>query len=74
MIRLYNNEELKRLGFKLILQVHDEVIAECPEVNAKRCSELLASVMSSAAEEILNMPIKCDVEITKEWYGDTIEL
>ena len=69
MIDLYNNKRLKELGFKLLIQVHDEVIAECPKENVKECSELLAEVMSKAAEKVLEMPIKCDVEITKKWYG-----
>ena len=29
--------------------------------------------MSHAAEEILDMPIKCDVEITEAWYGEKIQ-
>ena len=74
MIDLNNNEELKELGFKLLVPVHDEVIAECPEENVKRCSELLASIMSQAAEKILEMPIKCDVSITKAWYGEEIRI
>lgn len=72
MIDLINNKRLKELGFKLLLQIHDEVIAECPEENIKECSELLASIMSKAAEKILEMPIKCDVEVTKEWYGEAV--
>lgn len=72
MIDLHNNEELKRLGFRLLIPVHDEVIAECPEENMKECSRLLAETMSAAAEKILEMPIKCDVEITKAWYGESI--
>lgn len=74
MIDLYHNEELKKLGFRMLIPVHDEIIAECPEENAKECSRLLAEVMSKAAEKILNMPFKCDVEITREWYGDTVEI
>ena len=74
MIELNNNEELKRLGFRLLIPVHDEVIAECPEENVKECSRLLAETMSKAAEKILEMPIKCDVEITREWYGDKLEI
>ena len=70
MIELNNNQELKKLGFKLLIPVHDEVIAECPEENVGECSKLLAETMSKAAEKILEMPIKCDVTITKEWYGD----
>ena len=72
MIELNNNEELKKLGFRLLIPVHDEVIAECPEENMKECSRLLADTMSKAAEKILEMPIKCDVVITKEWYGEEV--
>ena len=72
MIKLNQNERLKELGFKLLIPVHDEVIAECPEENVDECSELLASIMSQAAESILMMPIKCDVDITRCWYGEPI--
>ena len=74
MIKLHNDERLKELGFRLLIPVHDELIAECPEENAKECSQLLAKIMSDAAEEILKMPIKCDVEVTKCWYGESVEL
>lgn len=73
MIELNNSERLKDLGFKILIPVHDEIIAECPLENAKECSELLANTMSKAAEKILEMPIKCDVEITRQWYGDPID-
>ena len=74
MIELNNNERLKELGFRLLIPVHDEVIAECPEENVKECSELLAQTMSKAAERLLEMPIKCDVAISKCWYGEEIEI
>ena len=74
MIKLHNDKRLKELGFRLLIPVHDELIAECPEENAKECSQLLAKIMSDAAEEILKMPIKCDVEVTKCWYGESVEL
>lgn len=74
MIKLDNNAELKKLGFRLLIPVHDEVIAECPEENVKQCSKLLAEVMSKAAEEILKMPIRCDVTCTREWYGEEINI
>ena len=72
MIKLHQSERLKELGFRILIPVHDEIIAECPEENADECSKLLAETMSKAAEEILEMPIKCDVEITREWYGKTL--
>ena len=72
MIDMHNNQRLKELGFRLLIQVHDEVIAECPEENMKECSELLADVMSKSAEKILEMPIKCDVDLMYKWYGEKL--
>lgn len=73
MILVGNDERLKELGFKLLIPVHDELIAECPEENVKECSERFAMLMSKAAESGLSIPIKCDVEITKAWYGENIQ-
>ena len=71
MILVGNDERLKELGFRLLVPVHDELIAECPEENVKECSERFAMLMSQAAESRLTIPIKCDVEVTKRWYGET---
>jgi DNA polymerase-1 len=73
MIDLIHDKRLKELGFRLLVPVHDEVIAECPRENVKECATRLAQVMSHAAEKVLEMPIKCDVEVTREWYGKEIE-
>lgn len=72
MILVGNNERLKELGFRLLIPVHDELIAECPEENVKECSKRFAELMSRAAMSRLTIPIKCDVELTRAWYGDPI--
>lgn len=74
MIKLHNDERLKSLGFRMLIPVHDEIIAECPLENARECAKLLSQTMSLAAEQILEMPIKCDVEVTKCWYGESVEI
>lgn len=74
MISLHNNERLKELGFRMLIPVHDEIIAECPEENLKECAELLAQTMSDAAARILDMPINCDVACSYQWYGEEISL
>ena len=66
MLSISRCEELKQLGFRLLIQVHDEIIGECPEENKMRCAELLSECMIHAAS--LSVPLKCDVEITKCWY------
>lgn len=74
MILVGNDKELKELGFKLLIPVHDELIAQCPLENAKRCKERFANLMSIAAKDRLQVPISCDVTLTREWYGEEIEI
>jgi len=31
MVKLYKDRELKDLGYKMLLQIHDEIIMEGPE-------------------------------------------
>lgn len=69
MIAVGKDPILKELGFRLLIPVHDELIAECPKQNAKECSERFARLMSEAAISKLTVPISCDVEITEQWYG-----
>lgn len=73
MIKAYSNEKLTKLGFRLLIQVHDELIGECPKEHARECSRLLSQIMCESAEEILGMPIKCDTEVTERWYGKEYE-
>ena len=39
MVALFNNKELKDLGFRLLMSVHDENIGECPRENIKKVRE-----------------------------------
>lgn len=73
LIGLNSNKRLKELGFRLLIPVHDEVIAECPEENMLECSKLLSDIMCESASKLLEMPISCDVEITRAWYGEKLD-
>lgn len=73
MIKVGTDKRLRELGFRLLIPVHDELIGECPEENAKECAERFAMLMSTAAEK-LTIPISCDVEITKQWYGERVDI
>ena len=68
MLNIYNDSELNRLGFKLLINVHDELIGECPEENADECAKRLEEVMKDAAKDKCNCPFKCDADISKRWY------
>ena len=70
MRRVYDNEELRKLGFRMLLQVHDELIGECPVENADKVAELLSDIMKHSAEPVVTVPFKCDTEISQRWYYD----
>jgi DNA polymerase I-like protein with 3'-5' exonuclease and polymerase domains len=74
MIKIVNDKRLKELGFRLLIPIHDELIGECPEENAKEVSERFTYLMNIAGGERFTIPIKCDAEVTYRWYGDSIKL
>lgn len=73
MVALYNNQELKDLGFRLLMSVHDENIGECPRENIKKVRELLSNIMIKANDRC-SVPMKCDAEVSEFWYGPSIEI
>lgn len=73
LVRLGRNQELKDLGFRLLMTVHDEIIGQAPYENRKRAGELLSKIMIEAALERVSVPMKCDVEITTSWTGKEVE-
>lgn len=66
MISIYNDDEMKRLGFKLLIAVHDELIGECPVENAEEVGKRLTYLMSNCVPE-LPVKFKCDEEIETRW-------
>ena len=74
MIAINNDERMKELDFHLLIQVHDEVIGECPIENAKEAGERLSYLMRTAPSHLIKLPFKCDVDFTKNWYGDEVEI
>lgn len=74
MIAINNDERMKELDFHLLIQVHDEVIGECPIENAKEAGERLSYLMRTAPSHLIKLPFKCDVDFTKNWYGEEVEI
>lgn len=72
MIALHKNKRLKELGYFIILTVHDEVLMEGPEEHALEAAEIMSKVMIEAPSDEITVPMKCDSEIVRFWYGDDI--
>ena len=71
MINIDNDEILNKLGFKLTITVHDEVLGICPSDNAEEASKRLSEVMVNAAKTRCVCPFKCDPYVVNDgWYED----
>ena len=73
MLRIDSNETLHQLGWKLLLQVHDEVILEGPEDSAAEAQEIVIDCMKSpfgdrCSERPLRVELSVDSKFAKTWY------
>ena len=69
MLAVENDPELKALEARLLLQIHDELLLEAPEANAKAAGERLAALMSAVkpGDEALSVPLLADWGIGHGW-------
>ena len=63
MVRL--NLKLKTKNVKLILQVHDELVFECPRAEAAQIKKIIEEEMVKALP--LVVPIKVDISVGESW-------
>lgn len=66
MIRVWKALKQEGLNARLILQVHDELIIECPKDEAGRAGEILGREMEGAAS--LSVRLRADVSRGDNWY------
>ena len=66
MIRVENALNTYYPEAKLLLQVHDELIVECPEGLADNVAELVSREMETVAN--LHVPLTAEAKIGKSWF------
>ena len=65
MVDVYNTLKAEGLKAKLVLQVHDELIVECPEDECERVKAILKNSMENIAS--LAVPLTVEVNSGKDW-------
>jgi DNA polymerase-1 len=65
MIRVHERLRKEKLGGRMILQVHDELLLEVPEDEIDRTTGAVREEMESVAE--LEVPLVVDVGVGKNW-------
>ena len=66
MIRVENALAEKYPEATLLLQVHDELIVECPEEQAEEVAKLVSREMEGVAQ--LKVPLTAEAHFGKSWY------
>lgn len=67
MVRVHRRLAAEGLEARLIMQVHDELIVECPEAEASRVEQLLQQEMQGVAE--LSVPLLAEAHTGRNWLA-----
>ena len=65
MVNVHRRMEAEGLEAKLILQIHDELIVECPEKEAETVKKILTEEMENAVS--YSIPLEVDANIGRSW-------
>jgi DNA polymerase-1 len=65
MIRVDSRLRAEGLSARLVLQVHDELIVECPESEAEQVRALLKEEMEGVAA--LSVPLSAEAHMGRNW-------
>jgi len=66
MVKVHKRLKDEKLNAKLILQVHDELIIECPKDEEEKVRKILKTEMENAVS--LTVPLIADIESGRSWY------
>lgn len=66
MIEFGNDAELSKMGIKMVLQVHDELLMEVPKENAKDGKQYVKHMMAQQAVKLV-VPTPVDAHIGETW-------
>ncbi len=74
MKRVGTDTDIQKLGGRLLLTVHDELISEAPVETAITVAKQIINIMTHVCE--LKVPLKADCEIYYDghWYGKSVKL
>ena len=64
----HSMRELERLGWGIVLTIHDEIVLECPTERAAEAREALVRVMCAAPDWALGLPLAVETNVMSR-YG-----
>jgi len=71
MLKISRSPILKDLGYRLLLQIHDEVILEGPEEHAEAAKAEVVACMENPFDDVLSsltVDLVVDAKTAKNWF------
>ena len=65
MVRIHRRLKQESFGAKMILQIHDELLFDCPSDELDRTKEMVLHEMQTAVE--LNVPVRVNIAAGRNW-------
>jgi DNA polymerase-1 len=68
MLKLARNAQLRALGWRMLLQIHDEVILEGPAESAPAALAAVEADMTQPFAQPLLVALAVDAKVVDTWY------
>jgi len=65
MVKIAEEFKTKKLEAQLLMQVHDELVVECPDTETEVVTKILHEVMEHIVD--WDIPMKVEVGVGKNW-------
>lgn len=66
-VSMFKDQALHRMGFKQLLQIHDELVCEAPIQHAEECMQIMKYHMVSSYKEVLTLPLVVSGSLGTTW-------
>ncbi|CAI5726544.1 hypothetical protein KXD40_002256 [Peronospora effusa] len=68
MLLVHQNPRLRELGWKLVSQIHDEIIVEGPEESVDEAMKIVVHLMENPFESPLSVALEVDAKVDDSWF------
>ncbi|KAG3118228.1 DNA polymerase I [Phytophthora idaei] len=68
MLQVHQNPRLRELGWKMVSQIHDEIIVEGPEESVDEAMKLVVHLMENPFQKPLSVALEVDAKVDDSWF------
>ncbi|KAI9906221.1 hypothetical protein PsorP6_004573 [Peronosclerospora sorghi] len=68
MLLVHHNPRLRELGWKMVSQIHDEIIVEGPEESVDEAMKIVVHLMENPFQDPLAVALVVDAKVNDSWF------